>query len=528
MQISTAKRKVRFALQMRRGRDKPLSAEGQRRNPPLGGDMGSAEMTLLSDTTTRWAAGARSRYLRALPLTALVIDLTIMLVVGLVAIVGRRELAIFTASADVESTLTFAGPLMILGWVATIAVAGGYRTDVFGAGLDEYKRVFNASLLAAGLAGVGCYLANFSLSRGFFLMAFFLGVPALLTGRLVLRRAIQTARTRGVLRQRVLIAGSRSHVDEIAVVLRRESWLGYQVVGALTPEYDLSEETATGVPVVGNANEVTALAVVMDADVIFFAGGSIGASSQLRKALWDLERHNIQVVVAPSVSDISGERIKIRPVGGLPLIHIDPPTWTDASRWGKRTFDVVGSSALILAFTPLLVFAALGVWLHDRGPVFFHQTRIGRNGEEFACRKFRTMVVDAEARLTELHAQVGYTQGLFKMECDPRVTRPGRWLRRYSIDELPQLFNVLTGEMSLVGPRPPLPIEVEKYDDSASRRLHVRPGMTGLWQVSGRSDLPWDEAIRLDLYYVDNWSMLQDLSILGRTLGAVLGSRGAY
>lgn len=485
-------------------------------------------MTLLSETTSRWATGAGSRYLKALPLTALVIDLMIMIVVGLVAIVGRRELAIFTASADVESTLTFAGPLMILGWLATIATAGGYRTDVFGVGLDEYKRVFNASLIAASLAGVGCYLAKFPLSRGFFLMAFMLGVPALLTGRLVLRRAIQSARSRGVLQQRVLIAGSRSHVDEVAAVLRRESWLGYQVIGALTPEHDLAEETATGVPVVGNADEVTSLAVAMRADVIFFAGGSVGASSQLRKALWDLERHNIQVVVAPSVSDISGERIKIRPVGGLPLIHIDPPTWTDASRWGKRTFDVVGSIILILAFAPLLAFAALRVWMHDRGPVFFHQTRTGRNGEEFACHKFRTMIVNAEARLGELHAQVGYTGGLFKMDCDPRVTAPGLWLRRYSIDELPQLFNVLAGEMSLVGPRPPLPLEVEKYDDSANRRLHVRPGMTGLWQVSGRSNLAWDEAIRLDLYYVDNWSMVQDLAILARTLGAVVSSRGAY
>jgi len=233
-------------------------------------------------------------------------------------------------------------------------------------------------------------------------------------------------------------------------------------------------------------------------------------------------------VVAPSVTDISNDRIKIRPVGGLPLIHIDPPTWTDAARWGKRTFDVVGSFALILAFAPLLAFAAASVWWHDRGPILFHQMRIGRNGEAFACRKFRTMVVDAEARLSELHAQTGYTEGLFKMACDPRVTAPGRWLRRYSVDELPQLFNVMAGEMSLVGPRPPLPLEVERYDDSTTRRLHVRPGMTGLWQVSGRSDLTWDEAVRLDLYYVDNWSMVQDLAILARTLGAVLSPRGAY
>jgi exopolysaccharide biosynthesis polyprenyl glycosylphosphotransferase len=484
-------------------------------------------MTVLSETTSRWS-GARSRWLRALPVTALTIDVAVMIGIGLIAIVGRRELDIFTSSASVESNVTVAGPMIILGWIATIALTGGYKRELFGAGTDEYRRVFNASVIAAGLSGVGCYLAKYDLSRGFFLLAFGAGIPALLGGRLLLRRAVQQARKRGSLRQRVLIAGSRSHIDEIAAVLRRETWLGYEVVGALTPEYDLAEETGSGVPVLGNTSDATQLVCTARADVIFFAGGSVGASSQFRNSLWELERHDVQVVVAPSVTDISSERIRIRPVAGLPLIHVDPPTWSDASRWGKRTFDVVGSLALILAFTPLLVFAALSVWLHDRGPISFYQTRIGRNGEKFACRKFRTMVVDAEARLGGLHAQTGYTEGLFKMERDPRVTAPGRWLRRYSIDELPQLFNVLAGEMSLVGPRPPLPLEVEKYDVSTHRRLHVRPGMTGLWQVSGRSDLTWEEAVRLDLYYVDNWSMVQDLAILARTLGAVISPRGAY
>lgn len=486
-------------------------------------------MTLLSVGGDRTSPSrTASRMLHALPLTALLIDLVVMVGVGLVAIVGRRELDIFTSTANVEHSVTVAGPLIIMGWLATIALGGGYKADIFGAGMDEYKRVFNSSLIAAGLAGVGCYLAKFDLSRGFFLLAFSIGIPTLLLGRLALRRAIQTARKHGSLRQRVLIAGSRSHVDEIATVLRREGWLGYDIVGALTPEYDLSEETATGLPVLGNSSDVTASITAHKADAVFFAGGSVGASSQLRKTLWQLERHHVQVVVAPSVTDISSERIKIRPVGGLPLIHIDPPTWSDASRWGKRTFDLLGSSLLIFAFAPLLAFIALQVKLHDGGPVFFRQTRTGRDGEIFSCLKFRSMCVDAEERLAELHQQTGYTSGLFKMQEDPRVTGPGRWLRRFSIDELPQLFNVWRGDMSLVGPRPPLPIEVEKYDAEAARRLHVRPGMTGLWQVSGRSDLTWEEAIRLDLYYVDNWSMLQDLGILGRTVGAVLGSRGAY
>ena len=486
-------------------------------------------MTLLSVGGDRTSPSrAASRMLHALPLTGLLIDLAVMVGVGLIAIVGRRELDIFTASANVEHSVTVAGPLIILGWLATIALGGGYKADIFGAGMDEYKRVFNSGLIAAGLAGVGCYLAKFDLSRGFFLLAFSIGVPALLLGRLALRRAIQTARKHGSLRQRALIAGSRSHVDEVATVLRREGWLGYDIVGALTPEYDLSEETATGIPVLGNSSDVTAAITAHEADVVFFAGGSVGASSQLRKTLWQLERHHVQVVVAPSVTDISSERIKIRPVGGLPLIHIEPPTWSDASRWGKRTFDLLGSSLLILAFAPLLAFTALQVKLHDGGPVFFRQTRIGKDRQEFGCFKFRTMVVNAEAMVAALRAEQGQAALLFKMKDDPRITRPGKWLRRLSIDELPQLFNVWRGDMSLVGPRPQVAAEVALYDDSMSRRLHVRPGMTGLWQVSGRNDLTADEAMRLDLYYVDNWSMLQDITILARTFGAVVASRGAY
>ena len=470
----------------------------------------------------------RNRALTALPVTALVIDTAVMLGVGLVAILGRRELGVFESAAEVEGQLTIAGPLILAAWVLVLALFGAYQKDVFGAGTDEYKRVLNGSLAAASLAGVGCYLAKFPLSRGFFLLAFLIGMPTLILGRWLLRRALHSARRRGSLRQRAVIAGTRAHVDEVAAILRRESWLGYEVVGALTPEYDLSEETDAGIPVLGNADDVPASMRTAGAEVIFFAGGAVGSSNQFRKTLWELERDNVSVIVAPSVTDISSERMTVRPVGGLPLIHVDAPTWSDATRWGKRTFDILGSAFLLLVFTPLLVFAAMRIKLHDRGPVLFRQTRIGRDGEQFECLKFRTMCVDAEERLAELYAATDHHEGLFKMENDPRITGPGRWLRRFSIDELPQLLNVLKGDMSLVGPRPPLPIEAAAYDLDTTRRLHVRPGMTGLWQVSGRSDLTWDETIRLDLYYVDNWSMLQDLVILTRTVGAVVSSRGAY
>ena len=216
-------------------------------------------------------------------------------------------------------------------------------------------------------------------------------------------------------------------------------------------------------------------------------------------------------------------------MGGLPLIHLEKPRAARALRWAKRTFDIVGSFSLLMLLSPVLLFSAYKVWRCDGGPILFKQQRIGREGTTFDCLKFRTMCVDAEARLAEIHEQQGSEKGVFaKIKEDPRITSPGHWLRRYSLDELPQLVNVLRGDMSLVGPRPQVQDEVAMYDDVMARRLHVRPGMTGLWQVSGRSDLCLEEAIRLDLYYVDNWSMIQDLTILARTFRAVFGSQGAY
>ena len=486
-------------------------------------------MTLLAERRLSFAASAPHRALRYLTPTAFVIDVLAVSVAGTAATLGRDRLAIFDPSiVQVSDTLGLAGPLMMGGWLLMLWLVGAYSSDVFGAGTDEYKRVLNASVLAAGLVGVGAYLAKFQLSRGFFLLLFAIGVPTLIVGRFLLRRALYAARTRGALQQRVVIAGTPSHVDEVARVLRRESWLGYEVVGALVPSANITPETRDGVPVIGTPDQLLHAVEVSDADVIFVAGGALDSASQLRRIAWELEERDVQVIVAPSVTDVSAERVRVRPVGGLPLMHLDKPRAVHASRAGKRCFDIVGSLALLMLFAPLLVVSAVWIKLHDGGPVMFTQERTGRDGSVFRCFKFRSMVVDAEQRLAELHAMTGYRDGLFKMEADPRITRPGRWLRRYSIDELPQLFNVLSGEMSLVGPRPPLPTEVARYAKDTVRRLRVRPGMTGLWQVSGRSDLAFDEAIRLDLYYVDNWSMLQDLTILARTLGAVLGTRGAY
>ena len=475
------------------------------------------------------AAGAPSRALGFLAPTAFLVDLLLVAASGISAGLGRDHLGFFRSGAvPVTENVGLAAPLIFTGWLVTLGLLGCYSRNVFGAGTDEYKRVLNSSLVAAGLVALGCYLAKFPLSRGFFLLLFALGIPLLIAGRFLLRRALYRARERGALQQRVLIVGSPAHVDEVAGVLRRETWLGYQVVGALLPGAADVVETAGQVPVLGSSERLLESVEAARADVLFLAGGALDSAHQLRRMAWQLEDHDVQLIVAPSVTDVSAERVRVTPVGGLPLMHIAKPRAVGASRLSKRTFDLVGSLALLVLLSPLLLLGALWVKLHDRGPVFFAQQRIGRDGRTFRCWKLRTMVVDAEQRLAELHAETGFVEGLFKLADDPRVTKPGRWLRRYSLDELPQLLCVLRGEMSLVGPRPPLPSEVARYAEDTARRLRVRPGMTGLWQVSGRSELAFDEAIRLDLFYVDNWSMVQDLAILARTLWAVLSPRGAY
>ncbi len=474
---------------------------------------------------------ARSvRALRYIPILALGLDLAVVIAAVLTATAGRESLVLPVQEApiDLSARLVYAGPAMVLAWIVAIMLFGGYRPSVFGAGLDEYKRVISSSLATAAAVGIACYLLHFDLSRGFYLLAFTIGVPCLLVGRWSLRRSVHNARSRGALLHRVVIVGSEGHVDEIAGVLGRELWLGYDVVGAVIPARNHRSCTASGIPLLGECDSVADCAREAEADIVFLAGGAFDSAEQVRTLAWELEHEDVSVVIAPSVTDVSHERVSIRPVGGLPLVHLEKPRSAAAVRRAKRAFDIGGSLTLLVALLPVFAFAAWKIWRHDGGPVLFRQTRVGIEGREFRCWKFRTMVVDAEALLAKLHAEQGYSGGLFKMENDPRITAPGRWLRRFSLVELPQLVNVLCGDMSLVGPRPPLPHEVAQYDEAMERRLRVRPGMTGLWQVSGRSDLAWSEAIRLDLYYVDNWSMVQDLTILARTFGAVVGSRGAY
>ncbi|NUO34987.1 MAG: sugar transferase [Dermatophilaceae bacterium] len=471
----------------------------------------------------------RSRGQRLLQLGIAGGDLVIITAATALAAIGRTGLEVFDVANDVNQVAQSVGLWIVAAWMLANLLTGTYRSSHHGVGTIEYARVCSAAGLTAGAIGILSYLTKFNLSRGFFVLIFAIGVPTVLVWRWYARRLVHHAHARGHLLTRVLISGSVAHVDDVAAVLEREAWLGFRIVGALVPSSQPVRATPRGVPVVGTTNHAAESVLAERADMVVFTEGAFPSAVDFRRIAWDLEGHHVQMAVVPSLSDISTGRIAMRPVGGLPLVHVEQPQSLGASRGLKRAVDLLGATALLLLAAPVMLGFAVATRRQDGGPVLFRQTRVGRDGELFECLKFRSMVVDAEAQLPGItHLNQNSDGVLFKVARDPRVTRVGAVMRRLSIDELPQLINVVNGDMSLVGPRPALPAEVRRYVPDVQRRLHVRPGVTGLWQVSGRSDLSWEDTVRLDLYYVDNWSLVQDLSILAKTVHAVVRARGAY
>jgi len=456
------------------------------------------------------------------------VDVVVVVLSILLAWRGRVSIGWFEAATNVDEIAQGATLPMALAWLTTLLAVGAYDPTTMGAGTTEYRRVFTASTMTAGVIGVGSYLLQYPLSRGLFFLTFLVGIPLLLASRYVLRRLLHRTHERGRLLQSVVLVGAPAQVDEVARVLRREKWLGYDIMGAIVPPAEGISMTTGGVPVLGSTTRTDVLAREWDPDIILFVGGAVNSAQEMRRAAWSLESSGARIMLVPSLTDVASDRIQVRPAAGLPLMELQGPATNGTPHVLKRAFDLVGASAILVLASPVLAATALAVKLHDGGPVLYRQTRSGRDGRPFGCLKFRSMVVGADAVVSTVKNQHSEEHVLFKSKDDPRITPPGRFIRRFSIDELPQLFNVLEGSMSLVGPRPPLPSEVARYTADVHRRLAVRPGMTGLWQVSGRSDLSWDDTVRLDLYYVDNWSVLRDVSILVRTIHAVLSSRGAY
>ncbi|WP_427115751.1 sugar transferase [Pseudarthrobacter scleromae] len=422
---------------------------------------------------------------------------------------------------------------MIAAWWLMLGAWNSRQSRILGAGPDEYKRVAAASLWLFGLVAIISYVLRVDTARGFVGVALPVGLLGLILARWLLRQHLNVHRARGDSMSRLLLLGGPSAVSHLASSLERSKEAGYLPVAAYTPgDYDSTTvEADSGLEILGTSPDTESIMSAIarcKADAVAVSAGVQLHPQTLRHLGWELAARNIGLIMAPALTDIAGPRIHTQQVAGLPLIHVTTPTLEGGQRVAKRLFDIVVSGLLIIATAPIMMLAAIMVKLDTPGPILFRQVRVGMEGVPFRMLKFRSMTVDAEARLSELREENEGNGVLFKIKNDPRVTRFGRLLRKYSVDELPQLFNIFSGSMSLVGPRPPLPREVEEYEQDVRRRLLVKPGLTGLWQVSGRSNLSWQDSVRLDLYYVENWSLAGDLVILMRTVRAVFRSTGAY
>ena len=414
-------------------------------------------------------------------------------------------------------------------WLGVLGLYGSRADRVIGTGSTEYKLIIDVSLRVFGLLAILAFLFHIDLARGYILIAFPVGVLVLVFSRWLWRQWLVLQRAQGRYSAQVLLVGSRETVEHFARQLMSQPSAGYHVVGACVSE--VTGGTVGGslrIPVIGSFDDLEAALVASHADTVVITSSDHLPPERVRQLSWSLEPGGQHLVVAPSLTDIGGPRIHTRPVAGLPLIHVETPRFEGRKLLSKRLFDIVVSGITLIVLSPVFLILAILIKATSAGDVFYKQERIGLNGEPFHMLKFRSMRMNADAELFALLEQQGTADTpLFKVTDDPRITKVGGVLRRYSLDELPQFLNVLLGSMSLIGPRPQREGEVALYDSAARRRLLIKPGMSGLWQVSGRSSLSWEDAIRLDLYYVENWSLTGDIIILARTFKAVFGADGA-
>jgi exopolysaccharide biosynthesis polyprenyl glycosylphosphotransferase len=413
-------------------------------------------------------------------------------------------------------------------WISLLA-ARAWRSNVLGQGAEEFRR------LGRGLFSATMVLALITLAVGQLggRPWVFLAMPAVamlaMPQRYILRRYLHRARQSGRFLLPVLAAGGVGPLSDLIDRTRRAPHIGWRVDAVCTVPGTAAEDgMVDGVPVIGSLSDLAEHVRRGGYRILAIAADPYWSPRRLQQLAWDLEGSEAEMVVAPVLMEVAGPRLHVTGVLGMPLLRVSAPAFTGARRVAKEIFDRVAAALLGALLLPVLLLIALLIRLTSRGPALYRQHRVGKDGRTFTMIKFRTMVVDAHARRHELTDGNQGSGPMFKLRRDPRVTRVGAWLRRYSVDELPQLLNVLGGSMSLVGPRPPLPEETETYGPDVRRRLLVKPGLTGLWQVSGRSDLPWDEAVRLDLRYVEDWSLALDAVILWKTVRAVFRARGAY
>ena len=430
------------------------------------------------------------------------------------------------SSKMTASGLAFSLALPVL-WLAAVWLAGGYDARLIGAGSDEFRKILNAGVSLTAAVAIASYAINLEVSRVFLCIAL-PGVTLLdLFARYTMRKRLHRLRRSGRCMLRVVGVGHELSVAELVTELQREYYHGLTVVGACVVRPGECDEVV-GVPVYGGLGNITAAVKAFEADTVAVLACPEMDGIRLRRLAWELEKTGTDLCVSPALLDVAGPRTTVRSAAGLTLLHVDHPQLSGLPLLIKDLFDRCAAAVTLLVLAPLMVILALSIRLSDGGPALFTQVRVGKDGRVFKIYKFRTMLVDAERCRAELLAINDSDGVLFKLRKDPRVTAIGARLRRWSIDELPQLFNVVLGHMSLVGPRPALPEEAAQYADHVRRRLVVKPGLTGMWQVNGRSDLSWEESIRLDLRYVENWSFALDLQILWKTISVLVRGLGAY
>ncbi|WP_255396389.1 sugar transferase [Mycobacterium sp. E740] len=451
--------------------------------------------------------------------------------------VGLAQLLRFgTSSTDGDQVFYFYSAVsvaVVVIWTMSLSIYRARSPRILGAGPEEYRRAATATFSAFGAIAILSMLIRFDFARGYLALALPAGLVGLLASRWVGRRVVAEKRRQGQYLTSVLVIGEPAAARAMVQSLTRTPEYGYAVVGVCFPGHGQGRahepHTIYGVPVFPYDDDIAGIVAESGADTIALTGADKLGAHDIGDLSWQLEKLDIDLLVSPGMVGLAGPRISMRPVADLPLIHLDKPQYDGAKRFEKRAFDICFSLLVLVLVSPVLIAAGIAVTLTSKGGMFYRSERIGIDGKPFKMIKIRTMVADADKWMPQL-AELNEVDGgvVFKMRRDPRVTPVGRFLRRYSIDELPQFINVLRREMSVVGPRPPLPAEVATYDQRVRRRLLVRPGITGLWQVSGRSDLSWDDFVRLDLSYVENWSMMNDLIIVVKTVRAVFSGAGAY
>ncbi|WP_426573418.1 sugar transferase [Aquihabitans sp. McL0605] len=421
--------------------------------------------------------------------------------------------------------LWWSSVLITPAWLAIFANQRLYNTRFIGRRIDEFRRVVNASLLGTLTVALAANLVKILPSRGGLVVLCVCAILVVTLEREIARRIFLRLRAGGQMVRYVIIAGANPEGRDIAAMLQAEPWLGYEVVGFVDDSAP-AREPVPGLPLLGGVAELPGILHEFPNASVIVAASAVESAVTNRLAR-DLLDQGVHVELSSTLRDISSQRLTVRPLGRFPIVYVEPVTRGGWRAWAKRTFDVVGAGMLLILTAPILAVVAVAVRLDSKGPVLFRQVRVGRDSEPFSVLKVRTMVVDAEARLADLRELNEADGPLFKMADDPRITRVGRFLRVTSLDELPQFWNVLRGDMSLVGPRPALPHETEEWDALLTQRLRVKPGITGMWQVSGRSDTTFEDYTRLDLYYVDNWSLATDLAILAKTIPVVALRQGA-